>query len=104
MIRRSKAKSLRPPPACDLHKYRIYGIITNGGSYRSLAEATCPDLPWLAAAENRLNIQKGETMPSVSQTIEYRDGDTPLSGLLLTNPADSKKRPGLFLVHAGSGL
>jgi len=43
-------------------------------------------------------------MPTVCQSIEYRDGDTPLSGLLFTAPAYLKKRPGLFLVHAGSGL
>ena len=43
-------------------------------------------------------------MAPVSQTIEYRDGDTQLSGVLFTNPADQKKRPGVFLVHAGAGL
>ena len=43
-------------------------------------------------------------MAPVSQTIEYRDGDTQLSGLLFAEPAREKKRPGLFLVHAGAGL
>lgn len=43
-------------------------------------------------------------MAPVSQTIEYRDVDTQLSGLLFTDPARQKKRPGLFLVHAGTGL
>jgi dienelactone hydrolase len=43
-------------------------------------------------------------MPPVSQTIEYRDGQMQLSGLLFTDPVHQKKRPGLLLVHAGSGL
>lgn len=43
-------------------------------------------------------------MTPVSQTIEYRDVDTQLFGLLFTDPARQKKRPGLFLVHAGTGL
>jgi len=43
-------------------------------------------------------------MPPVSQPIEYRDGNTPLSGLLFTDPDRTQKKPGLFLVHAGSGL
>lgn len=43
-------------------------------------------------------------MAPVSQTIEYHDGDTPLSGVLFTDQARTAKRPGLFLVHAGTGL
>jgi len=43
-------------------------------------------------------------MAAECQTIEYRDGDTQLAGVLFTDPARSKKRPGLLLVHAGSGL
>lgn len=43
-------------------------------------------------------------MAPVSQTIEYRDGDTQLSGVLFTDPARTTKCPGLFLVHAGAGL
>ena len=43
-------------------------------------------------------------MPTVSQTIDYRDGETQLSGLLFTDSAHKEKRPGLFLVHGGAGL
>jgi dienelactone hydrolase len=38
------------------------------------------------------------------QTVEYRDGDTPLSGLLFADSAQQQKRPGLLLVHHGAGL
>lgn len=39
-----------------------------------------------------------------NQEIEYRDGDTPLTGLLYTDSARSGKRPGLLLVHHAAGL
>lgn len=43
-------------------------------------------------------------MAIVSQEIEYRDADTPLTGLLFSNPTRTGKRPGLLLVHHGGGL
>lgn len=43
-------------------------------------------------------------MALLPDTIEYHDGETQLSGLLYRNSAQQKKRPGLFLVHAGAGL
>jgi len=43
-------------------------------------------------------------MALIRETIEYRDGDTELSGALFTDPTRIKKSPGIFLVHAGSGL
>ena len=43
-------------------------------------------------------------MAIISQTIDYRDGDTPLSGLLYADHARAGKRPGLLLLHHGGGL
>ena len=43
-------------------------------------------------------------MAPLPTTIEYRDGETQLSGLLFNDSDRQKKRPGLFLVHAGAGL
>lgn len=43
-------------------------------------------------------------MAVIIQTVEYRDGNTPLSGLLLTDNTQPQKRPGLLLVHHGAGL
>jgi dienelactone hydrolase len=43
-------------------------------------------------------------MTITAQTVEYRDGDTPLSGLLFADSAQQQKRPGLLLVHHGAGL
>ena len=43
-------------------------------------------------------------MATMSQTINYCDGDTQLSGLLFSDPAQAGKRPGLLLVHHGGGL
>jgi dienelactone hydrolase len=43
-------------------------------------------------------------MTITSQIIEYRDGETPLTGLLFGNFVEQKKRPGLLLVHHGPGL
>jgi dienelactone hydrolase len=43
-------------------------------------------------------------MAITAQTVEYRDGDTPLSGLLFADSAQQQKRPGLLLVHHGAGL
>src|SRR5262249_21116792 len=39
-----------------------------------------------------------------NQAIEYRDGDTNLAGQLYTERHRPGKRPGLLLVHHGSGL
>jgi dienelactone hydrolase len=39
-----------------------------------------------------------------NQEIAYRDGDTPLNGLLYTNSAKTGKGPGLLLVHHAYGL
>src|SRR5271167_100437 len=36
--------------------------------------------------------------------IEYRDGDTELTGLLLSDDALDHKRPGVLVVHGGAGL
>jgi len=38
------------------------------------------------------------------QNIQYRDGKTPLTGLLYTDSARTDKRPGLLLVHHAYGL
>ena len=43
-------------------------------------------------------------MAHLPTTIEYRDGETQLSGLLFSDLERRKKRPGLLLVHAGAGL
>jgi dienelactone hydrolase len=48
--------------------------------------------------------QRGEDMAAISQTIDYCDGDTQLSGLLFTDPAQARKRPGLLVVHHAGGL
>lgn len=43
-------------------------------------------------------------MATMSQTMDYRDGETPLCGLLYADQARAGKRPGLLLVHHGAGL
>lgn len=43
-------------------------------------------------------------MPLNSQTIEYRDGKTQLTGYLIWNDASTNKRPGILVVHGGAGL
>ena len=43
-------------------------------------------------------------MAITAQIVEYRDGDTALSGLLFADGAQQRKRPGLLLVHHGPGL
>jgi dienelactone hydrolase len=43
-------------------------------------------------------------MTMTSQQIDYRDGDTLLSGMLFTDPPRQGKGPGLLLVHHGGGL
>jgi len=42
-------------------------------------------------------------MATVAQAVEYRDGDTPLSGFIFGDSAP-QQRPGLLLVHHGAGL
>jgi dienelactone hydrolase len=39
-----------------------------------------------------------------SQTVEYKDGDTPLKGYLVYDDAISGKRPGVIVVHEWWGL
>ena len=43
-------------------------------------------------------------MTTVSQTIEYRDGDTQLSGMLCSASSRQGRRPGILVVHGGAGL
>jgi dienelactone hydrolase len=43
-------------------------------------------------------------MAITPRIVEYRDGETALSGLLYADGAQPRKRPGLLLVHHGSGL
>lgn len=43
-------------------------------------------------------------MATLSRTIDYRDGETRLSGALFADQARAGKRPGLLLVHHGGGL
>jgi dienelactone hydrolase len=43
-------------------------------------------------------------MEIVNQTIAYRDGDTPLTGLVYTDRAKTGRRPGLLVVHHAYGL
>jgi len=39
-----------------------------------------------------------------SRSIDYRDGDRELSGVLFWNDADRRERPGVLVIHAGAGL
>jgi dienelactone hydrolase len=43
-------------------------------------------------------------MPVVGQTLAYRDGDTPLTGVLYRDDAQSEAGPGILLIHGGAGL
>lgn len=43
-------------------------------------------------------------MAVTTQTVDYRDVDTPLSALFFADSAQPQKRPGLLLVHHGAGL
>lgn len=43
-------------------------------------------------------------MPINTQTIEYRDGDTELAGLLAWDDSRHHQRPGILVVHGGAGL
>jgi len=43
-------------------------------------------------------------MATESKAIEYRDGATPLSGLLFSDAEQKRRGPGLLLVHHGPGL
>ncbi|MGH7686818.1 MAG: dienelactone hydrolase family protein [Candidatus Dormibacteria bacterium] len=42
-------------------------------------------------------------MPIKLEEVAYRDGETPLTGVLVDD-ADAGKRPGILLVHGGGGL
>src|SRR5579864_5625060 len=39
-----------------------------------------------------------------TQPVNYRDGDTPLTGFLAWDAATPGKRPGILVVHGGAGL
>ncbi|MCD0482366.1 dienelactone hydrolase family protein [Streptacidiphilus sp. ASG 303] len=43
-------------------------------------------------------------MPSTGRTLAYRDGRTPLTGVLHRDEAQRGPRPGILLVHGGAGL
>ena len=43
-------------------------------------------------------------MPINTQSIAYRDGETELTGLLVSNDSRYEKRPGILVVHGGAGL
>jgi dienelactone hydrolase len=43
-------------------------------------------------------------MTIICEPIDYRDGDTPLCGLLFADRDRAGRRPGLLLVHHGGGL
>src|SRR5215813_8713559 len=55
-------------------------------------------------APQRNPDDRGEHMAIENQNVEYRDEDTPLTGLLYTDLARTDKRPGLLLVHHAYGL
>jgi dienelactone hydrolase len=46
----------------------------------------------------------GDTMTISARPLAYRDGDTPLTGMLYQDEARPSSRPGLLLVHGGAGL
>jgi dienelactone hydrolase len=43
-------------------------------------------------------------MPIVSQEVRYRDGNTELTGCLLSDEGRHNRRPGVLVVHGGAGL
>jgi len=43
-------------------------------------------------------------MPINTQSIAYRDGETELTGVLVSNDSRYQKRPGILVVHGGAGL
>jgi dienelactone hydrolase len=43
-------------------------------------------------------------MPIDTQSIEYRDGETELTGLLVWDDSRRHERPGILVVHGGAGL
>jgi dienelactone hydrolase len=43
-------------------------------------------------------------MPTTARDVSYSDGDTSLSGVLVTDSEASEPRPGVLLVHGGAGL
>jgi dienelactone hydrolase len=43
-------------------------------------------------------------MAIVARPLSYRDGDTPLSGVLTLDESVAEKRPGILLIHGGAGL
>ena len=43
-------------------------------------------------------------MPTTARDVDYSDGDTPLSGVLVGDGDAAEPRPGVLLVHGGGGL
>lgn len=43
-------------------------------------------------------------MPVIGHTLAYRDGATPLTGVLYRDDAQPEPRPGILLIHGGAGL
>jgi dienelactone hydrolase len=43
-------------------------------------------------------------MPITGHALAYKDGDTPLTGMLYRDDAQQGPRPGVLLVHGGAGL
>lgn len=43
-------------------------------------------------------------MPATARDVDYSDGDTPLSGILVSDTEAAETRPGILLVHGGGGL
>lgn len=43
-------------------------------------------------------------MPATARDVDYSDGETPLSGVLVSDGDAAEPRPGVLLVHGGAGL
>src|SRR5690348_1463779 len=39
-----------------------------------------------------------------AESVQYRDGETPLTGYLVSDDDQSGRRPGVLVVHGGAGL
>src|SRR5579863_76650 len=51
-----------------------------------------------------LGIRKDTEMATLTKEIQYRDGDTELTGVLVWDESRSGRRPGILVVHGGAGL